>query len=355
MQVRLSVYVLLNKLIIRSMLSCCFISSVAIAPSMAQEKLPSPTGQQLPNPLTKTPSPNQIKLERDSKGNPVINIVRPKPDIKMPVNGSSSKPVNQNIPTRTDEQSDGNTDKPEAENLDDKLDDRETSEQFDLLKGSLPCLDSKPECISQLEALAIQNSPDLKALDMQIASSSDAVKLAKVQGEGSFTESIAPYVAAIAPILLQNARPSALGEIRTSLESRLLFEALPIIITGRATSDANQTKNSQANADLQIKLAQLEKTKTEVTIALRGKVTDEVIKFENIRDESSLQSTIVARESTRQKLIEIGYRMGESDTISQIARLNEMDRKKIIAAQSKSKLRSQALKIQRLCKGSSEN
>ncbi|TYQ29190.1 hypothetical protein PseudUWO311_03410 [Pseudanabaena sp. UWO311] len=221
-----------------------------------------------------------------------------------------------------------------------------------MLKGDLPCLDSTPECIKQLEALAIANSPELKAIDAQIASSSQAVKLAKVQGEDSFAETITPWVSAIAPILLQNSRPLAPFEIRTSLESRLLFEALPTIISGRATSDANQTRNAQSNADLAIKLAQLEKTKAEIAIAIKGKVTDAVITFEQIKDESDLQSTIVRREEVRSKLIEISYRLGEGTTTEQIARLNDFDRKKIIAAQFKTRLRSQALRIQRLCKGS---
>lgn len=280
---------------------------------------------------------------------------------KTPItpNSSSGKNTNQNPNSASGETEPENSIPDETgndgSNLEEKLDGREDAEQEDLLRGDLPCLDSKPECVIQLQALAIANSPDIKALDTQIASSGDAVRLAAVQGQGSFIESISPFISAIAPILLQNSRPQALGEIRTSLESRLLFEALPIIISGRATSDSNQTRNSQANADLQIKLAQLEKTKTEITIALRGKVADEVIKFEDIKDESNLQSTIVKRESARAKLIEIAYRMGESDTISQIARLNDFDRKKIIAAQSKTKLRSQALKIQRLVNGSNEN
>lgn len=262
-------------------------------------------------------------------------------------NGSSRKPIRSSGESEVDEK----TDKPDPENLDDKLDNREATEQFELLKGDLPCLDSKPECIAQLEQLAIANSPELRAIETQIASSSEAVKLAKVQGQGSFTESIAPYVAAIAPILLQNSKPLAQGEIRIGLDSRLLFEALPTIIAGRATSDANQTRNSQANADLQIKLAQLEKTKAEIAISIKGKVTDAVILFENLKDDADLQTTIVRREAVRGKLIEIGYRLGESSTIDQIARLNDFDRKKIIAAQTRSKLRSQALKIQRLCKG----
>lgn len=260
------------------------------------------------------------------------------PEIKIPV-----------VPTRTESDIESEGDKPEPENLDDKLENRETSEQFDLLKGDLPCLDSKPECLVQLEALAIANSPELRAIDAQIASSSDAVKLARVQG--SFIEGIQPYVSAIAPILLQNARPQAVGEIRTSLDSRLLFEALPKIIEGRATSDANQTRNNQANANLQIQLAQLEKTKSEIAIAIKGRVVEAVILFESLKDESDLQSTIVRREEVRSKLIEIDYRMGGSSTIEQVARVNEFDRKKIIAAQTRSKLRSQALKIQRLCKG----
>ena len=147
---------------------------------------------------------------------------------------------------------------------------------------------------------------------------------------------------------MQNSKPLAFGEIRTPLDSRLLFEALPTIISGRAVSDTNQTKNTQANADLQIKLAQLEKTKAEITIALKGKVEEALITFEQLKDDANLQTTRVRREEVRAKLIEIGYRMGESSTIEQIARLNELDRKKISASQSKSKMRSQALKIQRL-------
>lgn len=329
---------MLNRLTIKLMLSCCFMSAIAPISVFAQ------TAKDL-KPLAKpqNPLPNPvIQIDRPSDNSGVNNYSG---SSGKPVNGSSGKPINQNS-TRTDD------DKPESENLDDKLDAKEETEQDELLKGDLPCLDAKPECVKQLQELAIQNSPEIKAIDIQIASSSDAVKLAKVQGQGSFFESITPYVSAIAPILLQNSRPLALGEVRTSLDSRLLFEALPAIISGRATSDANQTRNNQSNADLQIKLAQLEKTKTEIAIALKGKVQDALIEFERLKDDASLQSTIVKREEVRAKLIEIGYRMGESSTIEQIARLNEFDRKKISASQSKSRMRSQALRIQRLVKGS---
>lgn len=308
----------------------------------------------MPNPVIEIV---REKLPSDRPATSQVKVTKPTgtaADLKP--NSSSGKNTNQAPNSSSGETKPENSIPDETgndgSNLEEKLDNREDTEQADLLKGDLPCLDSKPECVIQLQALAIANSPDIKALDIQIASSGDAVRLAAVQGQGSFIESISPLISAIAPILLQNSRPQAPFEIRTSLESRLLFEALPLIISGRATSDSNQARNQATNADLQIKLAQLEKTKTEITIALRGKVADEVILFENIKDESNLQSTIVKRETARAKLIEIAYRIGESDTISQIARLNDFDRKRIIAAQSKSRLRSQALKIQRLVKGS---
>ncbi len=290
------------------------------------------------SPLIRNPS--QIEVVRENRTEVKksgVNIDSAKP------NGSSSNSIRSGRNSVNDE-------KPEKsdENLDDKLERREDAEQDVMLKGNLPCLDAKPECVKQLQDLAIANSPEIKALDIQIAQSAEAVKLAKVQGQGSFFETISPYVSAIAPILLQNSKPLAFGEIRTPLDSRLLFEALPTIISGRAVSDTNQTKNTQANADLQIKLAQLEKTKAEITIALKGKVEEALITFEQLKDDANLQTTIVRREEVRAKLIEIGYRMGESSTIEQIARLNELDRKKISASQSKSKMRSQALKIQRL-------
>lgn len=289
------------------------------------------------SPLIKSPSPNQIEIVRDRVVPPQEN----RPEVKP--NSSSGKPVNNSSSGKDGDET--------GENLDDKLDAKEEAEQDEMLKGDLPCLDSKPECVLQLQEMAIKNSPEIKAIETQISQSSDAVKLAKVQGQGSFFETITPWVSAIAPILLQNAKPPALGEIRTPLESRLLFEALPTIISGRATSDANQTKNAQSNADLQIKLAQLEKTKLEIAIALRGKIQDALITFEQLKDDANLQNTIVRREEVRAKLIEIGYRMGESSTTEQIARLNEFDRKKISASQSKSRMRSQALRIQRLVKG----
>lgn len=313
-----------SRLTIKLMLNCFCI--LAIAPTGASAQ----TAKDL-KPLAKPQNP---------LSSPIIQINRPKPDDRNLNNGSSGKPTNPNS-TRTED----------TETLDEKLEAREESEQEELLKGDLPCLDAKPECVKQLQELAIQNSPEIKAIDIQIAQSSDAVKLARVQGQGSFFEAINPYVSAIAPILLQNSRPLAFGEIRTPLDSRLLFEALPAIISGRAASDVNQTRNNQANADLQIKLAQLEKTKTEIAIALKGKIQDALITFEQLKDDANLQNTIVRREEVRAKLIEIGYRMGESSTTEQIARLNEFDRKKISASQSKSRMRSQALRIQRLVKG----
>lgn len=314
------------------------------------------------SPLIKSPSPNQIEIVRDRAASPQENRTGNKPDANSSVNidsgssgknviGSSGKPLTGSSGKPSTGSSGKNDDDKPDDNLDDKLDAKEESEQDELLKGDLPCLDAKPECVIQLQEMAIKNSPEIKAIDTQIAQSSDAVKLAKVQGQGSFFETITPWVSAIAPILLQNAKPPALGEVRVDLGSRLLFEALPTIISGKANSDANQTKNNQANADLQIKLAQLEKNKLEIAIALKGKVQDALITFEQLKDEASLQTTIVRREEVRGKLIEIGYRMGESSTIEQIARLNEFDRKKIIASQAKSKMRSQALRIQRLVKG----
>ncbi|CAN1213518.1 hypothetical protein TUMEXPCC7403_25150 [Tumidithrix helvetica PCC 7403] len=285
--------------------------------------MPSPSGNRLPSPI--------IQIEKK----PVVPATSPRTTVPK-------EPTEPTDPANTSQ---------DRENLDDKLSDREDAEQDALLKGDLPCLDASAECVRQLQDLAIKNSPELKAIEIQIANAGEAVKLAKVQGQGSFFETITPYVAAIAPILLQNSKPLAPGEIRASLDSRLLFEALPTIISGRALSDANQTKNNQANADLQIKLGQLEKAKNEATIAIAGKVLDALIQFEQMKDQANLETTIVKREEARSKLIEIAYRMGESSTIEQIARLNEFDRKKISAAQTRSRMRAQAGRIQRLVKG----
>ena len=138
MPVKLNGFGLLNKLTMRSILSCFCTLAIAPIGVFAQEtKLPSPTGAKLVSPLIKNPSPNQIKLERDSKGNPVITIDHPVDKSGVSINAPKPNSSSGKLPTTREAPgpSENIDDGSDGSGLDEKLENRETSEQFDLLKG----------------------------------------------------------------------------------------------------------------------------------------------------------------------------------------------------------------------------
>jgi len=204
--------------------------------------------------------------------------------------------------------------------------------EFDLLKGELPCLDSSSSCISLLTDKAIANSTTLKNLDQQIVQNQTNVKAIAESAKGNFFTQIQPFVSFLSA-------PIGLGSIVGSVFDNL---------AGNARTDQTIAQN---NATLQIRIAEIERSKLDAKARIEDSVISSLIQFDTLKVEADISVAIANRESSRFKLIEIGYRLGEGDTNSFIALQNGLDRTRLAVTRNNAGMRSQAAKIKRIVLG----
>jgi hypothetical protein len=191
-------------------------------------------------------------------------------------------------------------------------------EEFAALQGDLPCLNSSTECVQQLQQLAIANSSELKLIEQRIVASRQRIDY---QGSQRWTTWINPN---------------------------------PVALVQNILGGGDAQKVDLAIADLELKTSELEARKAEIASKLKDRVLTELLRFEELHDRSELQAAIAARETTRFKVIEVGYRLGEGSTAEMMSLMSQLDRVKAQAVTTKLERKAQALKIQRLVMGVNE-
>ncbi|NJO85293.1 MAG: hypothetical protein HC818_00010 [Synechococcaceae cyanobacterium RM1_1_27] len=217
---------------------------------------------------------------------------------------------------------------PPDQSFDDQLAARESGEQFDLLKGDLPCLDSSANCIQQLQALAVTNSNSLKQLGAAITTTEDAIKLSAQPNTWKDIQVFKPLVLGVTGGLLGG----AFG-----------------VVDNLASSASDQQKNLIQSADLQTRIATLQRQRIDAQEVIRQQVLQEVIRFDDLYQQANTSTTISLRETARMKVIEVTYRLGGSVSTSEFVGLvNNLDQKKLAAANARSAARGQAERVKRL-------
>jgi len=152
---------------------------------------------------------------------------------------------------------------------------------------------------------------------------------------------------------------SAKGNIFTQIQPFVSFLSAPIglgsivgsvfdNLAGNARTDQTIAQN---NATLQIRIAEIERSKLDAKARIEDSVISSLIQFDTLKVEADISVAIANRESSRFKLIEIGYRLGEGDTNSFIALQNGLDRTRLAVTRNKAAMRSQAAKIKRIVLG----
>jgi hypothetical protein len=287
--------------------------------------------------------PGQLLAQSNDDGDAPITKPSPKPtkpSVTKPTGAKPTKPTKTQPsakPRATSPVNDGalpsTVSDPDATDPLTLIQRNDAEGDFEILKGDLPCLDSSAACIASLVKAAIANSPSLKKLDEQVAAANDSIKNANAGG-GNIFRLIQPVVPLLGVPLL-GIGGGALGTLVNTL-------------AGNSRTD--QT-TSQANADLQIKVAQIERTKQEVSDRIQDSVTQEVIKFDELRLQAETQAAIANRETSRFKLLEVAYRLGEGDTASFLEKVNALDRVRVSVSVDKAKMRSQAIKVRRIVLG----
>ncbi len=73
--------------------------------------------------------------------------------------------------------------------------------------------------------------------------------------------------------------------------------------------------------DLELKTSELEAHKAGIASKPKDRVLTELLRFEELHNQSELQAAI----ATRFKVIEVGYRLGEGSTAEMIALMSQLD------------------------------
>jgi hypothetical protein len=292
--------------------------------------------------------PDRAIAQSDDEVKPVAPIVKPivKPVVPVPQlrtnPNTGAKPTAKTQPAqkpqtttkpRPDAAAPSTTSDPDTIDPNELIRRNDAEGDFEILKGSMPCLDSTAACITQLTQLAIANNPTLKSLTSQIDLATENIKTANA-GSNNIFRQIQPFLPIVGVPLL-GIGGGGIGAIINTLGGN---------------SRTDQT-TAQTNADLQIKVGQLERTKLETTDKIKDSVAQEVIRFDELRLQAETSAAIANREASRFKVLEVGYRLGQGDTASFLDRVNALDRVRIGVSADKGKMRSQAVKVRRIVLG----
>ena len=157
---------------------------------------------------------------------------------------------------------------------------------------SLPCLDSSPDCISQLTEAAIANSPELVTLDEQIALIDERVGLMGDRIDYTSNKRWTNYLTTD-----------------------------PLRLAANIFGGGDVQRDNIAIADLEVKAATLEATRAnlerrraEVESQIREEILTLVLDYEAAGRQAALVESQLASHQIQQQLVEIDYRQGLGST-----------------------------------------
>jgi hypothetical protein len=232
------------------------------------------------------------------------------------------------------------------------------------LKGELPCVDSSEACILQLQSRALSASPILKELDLRIEEANNRIDEARVNNRKAINVStFSPYL----QVLLQGLFPPAqvnaqsppvvnpLTFIFGSFFGDLAGQLIGSLFNWQGLVSTQDATNRQiAIADLQIKVAELQRARAEAAGKLREVVLLETLKLEEIVREFQIQQEIAKRDRARMQIVKVSYTFGEGSSESYLAQLSAYDRQKAATWREWSKMRTQLTRVKIIVLGVEE-
>jgi len=228
--------------------------------------------------------------------------------------------------------------------------------------GDLPCLDSSSTCLGQLKNKAVESNLALNQMKERIDEINGKIEEAKRNGSKSVRLEI--FKPVVQFYLKDEVVPSATpgGQPTTTRPLARLFNifsspvrafndiltliGVPLFEQRFGGSEATQAR-AIALGDLQIKVAELQRSRAELISKLTERVVEEAFKYEELKRRADLKQAIAAREANRIKLLEVGYRLGEGDTAGMLTAYNSVDDRKAEAIEARSlvKIQLQRLKV----------
>ncbi|HLO52503.1 MAG TPA: hypothetical protein VK211_29155 [Kamptonema sp.] len=236
---------------------------------------------------------------------------------------------------------------------------------FKSLISPLPCLDTTSTCISQLQGLAVSNSPINKKIDESITKIEEKIEEATTANKQSIQ--MAVFEPALQYFLRLNTttgqtagqtgqtqQPAQTGFLQnvlgiftspvSTINNLLNVIGIPIL---RSFTGGNQEQKQAAIAisDLRVKVEELRKSKEEIALKTRDSVLLAVLEFDVRSREFQIQQAIAKREIQRFELYKVSYRFGSSTTETYLGQQSSLDKQKASVLREWSQMRSQLERI----------
>jgi hypothetical protein len=250
---------------------------------------------------------------------------------------------------------------PDLEGLIEK---RISEDIWETMKGELPCVLATEDCVKQLQSVAVQNSRGLSDITEKIEEANNQINEAKSRNEQTISiTTFSPFLQAYlqdfklfrsgsTEELPNNPFEILLGNVASTLLGKGLGALFPI---DRLFPQEGAVSRSIAIADLQIKVAELQRIKVELADKLRAEVLIESLKLEEIAREFQVQQEIAKRDRARLEIIKVSYQFGEGNSEAYLGQLSSYDRQKAGTWREWSKMRSQLTKVKILVLGVGED
>jgi hypothetical protein len=242
-------------------------------------------------------------------------------------------------------------------NIDELLRVRMSEDIWVAMYSPLVCLDTTPNCIAKLQQAAVQNSPVIKELEVKIATVNQKIEAAKTNNQKSLELSIfepALQVFLQRETVVENgqSRKLGLGERVGQLFSNpgevfgelLGAIGIPLLRGLYGGSDAQRSRAIQIT-DLTIKVAEMERIKTEIAAKTREKVQQSVLDFDVLAREFQAEQAIAQTETRSFKLYAITYAAGDGNTDTYLHRKEKLDRTKLQVFKNWARVRNQITAI----------
>lgn len=266
-------------------------------------------------------------------------------------------------------QTDANPLNPAGDSLDKLIQLRMNEDLWVAMRGDLPCLDISESCLGQLQAKAIENSRQLKAIDERVQIVNQ--KIAEARTNNRKTIRLGVFEPLVQSWLrledVPGANSQATGQKRGFLNKLANVFSQPIsgineilslvgvpLFRGAIGGDPVTQQREIGIADLQIKITEIENKRGDLAAKLREQVILQVLDFDQYRREFQVSQEVARRQALRLKVVELDYRLasGTVTTPGYLAELSALDQQKAQTFRAWAKLRVQLVRVKLVVLGS---
>jgi hypothetical protein len=243
------------------------------------------------------------------------------------------------------------------QNIDELLKLRMTEDIWMAMYSPLSCLDVTADCIAKLQQEAVQNSPVIKELEEKIATVNQKIEEAQTNNKKSIALSIFEpglQVFLKQDTVIENGQSRKIGFFERVgqlfndplplLNDLLGAIGIPILRGVFGGNDAQQSRAIQIS-DLVVKVAEIERIKTEVGAKTREKIQQLVLDFDVIAREFQAEQAIAIAEKKSFKLYAVTYAAGDGDTNTYLNRQGQLNRTKLQVFKNWARVRAQITAI----------